>query len=201
MSTQRTPPDATSAGGLAATVPHLGARLAGLAACVRVGAALGALALVGMAGAVLWAPAEVLAWVLGSQGNPLLPLVQGPLTAAIRWRLLAVMLPGLLLSLSLLWQLWSLFGHYRRGEVFGPMPLRRLHRIGWLLMALALTEPITRALGSVAASWDNPPGHRMLVVTWGSQDYIVLLAALVWLAVVRVMAEATRVADDHAQIV
>lgn len=181
--------------------PELGLRLSSLAAWIRGGALIGAVASLALWLGLLAAPSPWLEPFLGEHTRAQLALVQGPLTSAIRGRLALAWLPDLALTLGLLWHTWRLFGAYRHGDVFGPQPLHHLQRMGWLLVTLAVTQPLTRSLGSVAVTWDNPPGQRMLVVSLGTHDYALLLAALVWLALARVMAEAARVAQDHAQIV
>ena len=48
-----------------------------------------------------------------------------------------------------------------------------------------------------SVSLDNAPGQRQLVVTLGSHDYALLMCALVFVAVARVMAEAGRLAAEN----
>lgn len=146
----------------------------------------------------LWAP-ETLASLgeSATAGTHLLHLAEGPVTPAMRWRMAAVSLVTVGLGVWLLWQLWRLFGEYRRGAVFSPRALASLRRFAWGMLALAIGQPLDLALMSVAVSWDNAPGHRQLMVAVGSNDYALVLGALVFLAIARVMAEAARVAEEN----
>lgn len=146
----------------------------------------------------LWSP-ETLASLGQSTaaGTNLLHLAEGPVTAAMRWRMAAVSLISVGLGLWLLWQLWRLFGEYRRGAVFSPRALASLRRFAWGMLALAVGQPLTQTLMSVAVSWDNPPGRRMVMLALSSNDYALVLGALVFLAIARVMTEAARVSEEN----
>lgn len=124
-------------------------------------------------------------------------LAQGGLTLAVRWRMAAVTLLPVGLGLALLWQLWSLFGEYLRGDVFGSRALTCLRRFATLLFALSLAQPLAEALMSIAISWDNPPGQRQVLVAISSDNYALVLGALVFMAIARVMTEAARVAEEN----
>lgn len=130
-------------------------------------------------------------------GTNLLHLAHGPLTLAMRTRMAAVSGLTVATGLWLLWHLWRLFGEYRQGAVFSPRALASLRRFAWGMLALALVQPLSGALMSVAVSWDNPPGQRLVMVALSSNDYALLLGALVFLAIARVMTEAARVAEEN----
>lgn len=175
--------------------PALTPRLRRLAWWVRALALTGGLAIAGLP---LWLllsdsaePAQ------GLYGIHLMSLLQGELTFAVRARLAAVTVLPATVALVALWQLWSLFGAYRQGDVFGPRPVQRLRRFGWAMAALAAAEPLSRPLAAIAVSLDNPPGHRAVMVTLGSHDYALLMCALVFVAIARVMTEAAALAEDN----
>lgn len=130
-------------------------------------------------------------------GMNLAHLAQGELTLATRARMAGSVVPQAIVALMLLWQLWHLFGEYLRGTVFSARALQCLSRFAWWLLALSLAQPLSQALMSVAISWDNPPGQRVLLVTINSNDYALVLGALVFIAIARVMREAARVAEEN----
>jgi hypothetical protein len=130
-------------------------------------------------------------------GMNLAHLAHGELTLATRLRMAGSSLPLIAVGLALLWQLWALFGEYLRGAVFSARALQCLNRFAWLLLGLALAQPLSQALMSVAISWDNPPGQRVLMVHLSSNDYALALGALVFIAIARVMTEAARVAEEN----
>ena len=124
-------------------------------------------------------------------------LLQGDFTLATRIRVAVASLLPCGLGLAVLWQLWNLFGEYRRGAVFSLRALACLRRFAALLLVLALASPVTQVLLSVAISLDNPPGQRQIVIMLGSSDYALVLGALVFVAIARVMTEAARVAEEN----
>jgi hypothetical protein len=175
----------------------LAQRLRPLANAVRAMSLIGAL---GLLAALVWVACAPLAWLQDLSwpaSMELMTLLQVDFTDATRWRLLGVTAMQMAMAGGVLWQLWHLFGRYRQGDVFGPLALLHVRRLGWSMVALAVAQPVLRALMSVAISWGNPPGKRMLQLTVGSNDYALLLLALVLVALARVMNEAARVADEN----
>lgn len=176
----------------------LAGRLRGLARSVRVLAVLAAVVFAALPLLILAAPEWLMN--LGLQpavGEAAWWLLRGEATATGRWRLVAASLPLVAVGLALMWQLWSLFGEYLRGAVFSPRALACLRRFASLMVVLAVLEPVSRALNTVVLSWDRPPGQRVLQVTLTSNDYALLLGALVFVALARVMTEAARVAEEN----
>lgn len=175
----------------------LAQRLRPLANLVQAMSLLGAL---GLGAALVWAataPLDALQNLSWPASMELMTLLKAEFTAATRWRLVGVVAAQMALAGIVLWQLWRLFGRYRQGDVFGPQALRHMRGLGWSMVGLALSQSLLRALMSVAISWGNPPGKRMLQLTVGSNDYALLLLALVLVALGRVMAEAARVAEEN----
>lgn len=134
-------------------------------------------------------------------GVSLRELLVGEFTLAARLRCMLVSLIPVGLWAAALWQLWQLFACYGRQQVFTVRAVGHLRRFSWALLVLAAVEPVSRALMSVAISWDNPPGKRMLMLTLGSNDYQLLLCAAVFVTVAHVMAQALRVAEENEQFV
>jgi hypothetical protein len=176
----------------------LAARLRRLALGVRVLVLLGAPVLVAVPLLQAFAPGWLAPLVGDAAIDPaLVRLAQGGITPAVQARMAAVSVLPVAVALALLWQLWGLFGEYRHGAVFSERALRCLGRFASALVVLGLVQPLARALGSVAVSWDNPPGQRQLMVTISSNDYALVLVALVFLAIARVMREAARAAEEN----
>jgi hypothetical protein len=106
-------------------------------------------------------------------------------------------LPGVLLGLVALWQLWRLFGEYAAGRVFGAAAQRHLRGFAAALLASALVAPFMRAAVGVALTLGNPPGQRVLSLSLSWNDYLSILCGAVLLAVAAVMADAVRLAEDN----
>jgi len=179
----------------------LAPRLRRLSAGVRGLVVLGVVALLGMLGFMAWAPLPAVAGWLALDGVRLMPLLHGAFTEAVRWRLVGVTALPVALALAALWQLWCLFGHYGQGDVFGAPALARLRRFSWLAVAVAVAQPVSNVLMSVAISLDNPQGERMLQVVLSTNDYALLLLSLVLVALARVVSEASRLAEENEQFV
>lgn len=193
-----TPPPPTPPSVPRAPRELLAARLRRLSGAVRVLVALGAPVLVAVPLLQAFAPQ----WLAPLMGNgaiepELARLAQGGITPAVQARMAAVSVLPVGVALGLLWQLWGLFGEYREGAIFSARALRCLRRFASGLLVLGLVQPLARALGSVAVSWDNPPGQRQLMVTLSSNDYALVLVALVFVAIARVMHEAARAAEEN----
>jgi hypothetical protein len=176
----------------------LAQRLGRLARVVRSLCVLAAVVLVAWPLLLLFAPDSLMAVGAGqAPGVDMRHLLQGEFTLAARIRVALASLLPCGLGLALLWQLWTLFGEYQRGAVFSLRALTCLRRFASLLVLLALSSPLTQALVSVAISLDNPPGRRQLVISLSSNDYALVLGALVFVAIARVMTEAARVAQEN----
>ena len=173
-------------------------RLRRLSRCVRMLALLAMPLLIATPVLVMLAPDVLLDAGFSELGGlGLRHLSQDGLTPAVRARMAAVTLLPVGLGLALMWQLWSLFGEYLRGNVFGARALACFRRFSTLLFVLSLAQPTAVALMSIAVSWDNPPGQRQLIVSISSNDYALVLGALVCMAIARVMTEAARVAEEN----
>jgi hypothetical protein len=128
------------------------------------------------------------------------------LTAAVPLsdRVLALgcaMVPAAIATFGLI-ALTRLLRLFNRGDVFGPDALRALGQITAALFWNVLAAFIMEAPISYLLTRDHPPGqHGELQLTIGSDDVqILFLAGVAWV-VSRVMAEATRVADENAGFV
>lgn len=175
-------------------VGALGRLSALMCAAVAVG---GALALIALAWVWL-TPSWVEAYVV-----PQLHLQAVPVALDLSTRLLAFaasMVPMAML-LHLLHQAYALFDAFRIGNVFGANAPHRLLRIGWCILALALLRPVTATLLGLILTWGNPPGQRILALSFSIDDYMIAVLGGLVLAIGHVMTEAARIADDNRQII
>jgi DNA-binding Xre family transcriptional regulator len=132
---------------------------------------LGAIALLALPAAALLSPQD-----LPGQAEGLLGMPPGqPLDLAARWRTALVSLLPVGCGLYALRQLWTLFGEYLQGRVFGMGAQGALMRFAWTVLAGALALPFARALMSVAASMGNPPGQRFVTLGLYWHDGLLVL--------------------------
>jgi hypothetical protein len=180
---------------------ELARRLRRLAAWIRGLLLVGAPVIAAVPVCLLLAPEPLLALGWGSAGpcsQDAIPLLlKSGVTPAMGLRLSVLSLLPVGLWLLTMWQLWSLFGEYGLGRVFSPRALLALRRLGTCLLAMFAMQPLFTTLMSLALSWDRPRGHREISLSLGSDDYMLLLLALLLLALARVMQEAARVAEEN----
>lgn len=142
-------------------------------------------------------------WLQPDWVNDAAPAMVGlgghPMVVDARARLLGGLasLPGVLLGLAALWQLWRLFGEYGAGRVFGAAAQRHLRGFAAALLASALVTPFMRTAVGIALTLGNPPGQKVLAFTLSWNDYLSILCGAVLLAVALVMADAVRLAEDN----
>jgi hypothetical protein len=168
--------------------------------CVWMARAAGATAIVLMLGAAfLWLHPSYVEWIAREQwagGSSALTLT--PLS-----RLSAGALSCAHLGL-LCWALWTarrLFVRYARGEVLETRAGRDVRTIGGLIALYAALTPLVKSAMTVALTWGNPPGQRMLAISLGTNELILGLLGALILVLGHVLAEAARIADDNRQIV
>ncbi|MDR0201513.1 MAG: DUF2975 domain-containing protein [Delftia acidovorans] len=170
--------------------PHApGSALRRHSQAARILIALGAVALLALPSAALLSPQD-----LPGQAEGLLDM-------AARWRTALVSLLPVGCGLYALRQLWTLFGEYLQGRVFGMGAQGALMRFAWTVLAGALALPFTRALMSVAASMGNPPGQRFVTVGLYWHDGLLVLLGVVLVSIAHVMLQAQRIAEENAGFV
>jgi hypothetical protein len=110
------------------------------------------------------------------------------------------LLPAALLLFGL-FHLWRLFGLYAQGLALTVGAQRVLRLLALTVLAAALLRPLYNALLSVVATIDNPPGQRSLMLSFGTDDYFLLLLGLVLTVIASVMADAVRAAEENRSFV
>jgi DNA-binding Xre family transcriptional regulator len=144
---------------------------------------LGAIALLALPAAALLSPQD-----LPGQAEGLLGMPPGqPLDLAARWRTALVSLLPVGCGLYALRQLWTLFGEYLQGRVFGMGAQGALMRFAWTVLAGALALPFARALMSVAASMGNPPGQRFVTLGLYWHDGLLVLLGVVLVSIAQLV--------------
>lgn len=132
---------------------------------------------------------------------PGLDAAHRPLPGSALWGGFAASLLPLAVVTYGLVQLRRLFGLYRRGRIFTSDNVRCLKGFGVALILWPVVTPIYDALVSVALTFSNPPGQRLLAVGLQGTDVGLALIGGVLVVMSWVMREGCRLADDQAQIV
>jgi hypothetical protein len=100
-----------------------------------------------------------------------------------------------------LWHVRALFREFAAGHVFTESAARHLQIFGATVLAQAPLGPLTSIALTVGLTIANPPGQRMLAVSFSIHDYFALIVGGVLFAAASVMREAARLADENASFV
>lgn len=189
---------ATSATSLSTSdADHAGAlrRLgAGMCFAVAIGGAVAELAL-----AWVWlSPDYVQAFVVPHLGLGGAPVSTDGVTRAAGFAVSMLPLSVLLYALH---QSYQVFDRYRLGQTFSADVPRRLRRIGFAMLALAVLRPAANTLLGCVLTASSPEDQKILVIQLSIDDFMIAIFGGLILAMGHAMMEAARIADDHRQIV
>lgn len=117
--------------------------------------------------------------------------------------LLAVVLSLIPLAISIygLLPLSQLFGLFAQGELFSARAARHLYAFAGALLARRLIIPFVHSAIGVVASWNNPPGQKVLAFAVSDSGIGWLLITALLFAPSWIMAVAEEVAEDQKMIV
>ncbi|MGF1776732.1 DUF2975 domain-containing protein [Vibrio nomapromontoriensis] len=122
---------------------------------------------------------------------------QEPLTLTTRLlAFLVSMLPCGILVYAL-GVLVTLFKSYEQSEVFTVRTANCFKKIGFAFFYWVLGGVIYSALISVTLSFNNPPGERILAISFVGLDALSVLCGFIILVVAWVMKEAQLIADEQ----
>lgn len=113
---------------------------------------------------------------------------------------LASMLPCGILMYALK-QLIHLFKHYEKREIFTISTATHYQRLGYVFFYWAAGSLLYSGLISVILSFNNPPGERVLSLTFTGINVLTILCGFMVLIISWVMKEAQTIADEHRHTV
>lgn len=91
-----------------------------------------------------------------------------------------------------------LFKNYQKGNIFSLENVYSYRKLGWLCFWDGLlAKPLQQAFMTVAATLSNPPGHRCIMVSFGTPNLEALFWGILVLAVSWVMAEGYKIQEDQ----
>lgn len=103
----------------------------------------------------------------------------------------------LLIELFIYYSLIQLFRLYEQGKIFAQENVMILRRIGLVLVARQLLNPIYEAIMGLILTWHNPPGHRFAAVTFDQTNFAMLLTALLVLLISWIMMEGCKLREEQ----
>ncbi|MBU2896727.1 DUF2975 domain-containing protein [Vibrio hepatarius] len=120
-----------------------------------------------------------------------------PLTLQTRlWALLASVIPcGILFyALSIL---RGLFKSYAKSEIFTIQTTKYYHQLGLVFFYWAIGNFIYEGLISLALSFNNPVGQRVLALSFTGLDIMTIFCGFIVVGISHVMREAQQIADEQ----
>lgn len=102
--------------------------------------------------------------------------------------LAASMIPLGIAMLSL-WWLIRLFRCFVIGEIFTENTVKYIRRLGWTMVAGVAAAPIYEALLTIVLTIHNPPGQRLVTISFESTDFEELITAGIIILVSWIMEE------------
>lgn len=97
-----------------------------------------------------------------------------------------------------LFPLKSIFKNYQKNEIFTQANAKHYRYLGWLFFLNALfAKPISSMLMTLVATLSNPPGHRYLVLNFGTPNLEALFSGILIIVISWVMLEASKIHDEQ----
>ena len=123
--------------------------------------------------------------------------IHQPLTIQTRlWALLASTLPCGIVFYAL-FLLRRLFKSYEKAEIFTIQTVKYYRQLGFVFFYWAIGGFIYSGLISVALSFNNPPGERVLSLSFSGLDVMALFCGFIVVVISHVMHQAQQIADEQ----
>lgn len=153
--------------------------------------------------AIIWITAPVSLNFLHALGSNIIPIGYFPYldgqafsTTTKLYGFLVSMIPTGI-HLFILYFLIKLFRLFEQSEIFTPLNVRYIRNIGYLLLIGQLLLPIYEALIGVVITWQNVPGHRLAMVSVGTNNIGMILVALLVILISWIMAEGCKLREEQ----
>lgn len=144
----------------------------------------------------VWGPIH--ASFLPANVNIQIPATMDPLTKLLGF-LLSCIPTGI--TLGIYYCLIKLFSLYERAEIFTALNVNYIKKIGYLLLAGALIEPLYEVLLTFTLAFHAEHGHRIATASFGSTNISEIVMALMIILVSWVMTEGCKLRDEQAYTV
>jgi len=120
-----------------------------------------------------------------------------PLSTSTKILGFVISLIPLSVNLFILYFLIYLFKSFEKCEFFSRQSVSCIKYIGYVLFIGQLVSPIYQALLSAALTWHNPPGERMVSISFSGTNLGILLTALLMILVSWIMTEGHKIKEDQ----
>jgi len=109
---------------------------------------------------------------------------------------LVVSVLPLMLEISAILTLTKLFHLYEKGLIFTADNVQCFRKLGKILILWFIAYPLYTAILSVALTFRNPPGERMLSISLDSADITALIVGIMLMVISWVMDEARMLEEE-----
>lgn len=130
-----------------------------------------------------------------SLSSPSIPVLNN-LTPFLRLSGFVANLPLVGLQTYWLWQLRGLFGCYAQGKIFTLENTTHIKRTAQAFLGIAFMSVIVGSLSGLVLTANNPVGHRMLSLTFGTHQISDILTGLVLVVIASIMDEGRRLKEE-----
>lgn len=96
---------------------------------------------------------------------------------------------------------WRLFDRLEKGRVFTRRSGELLRLAGALSLTGAVSAVVSRTLATLIATYDNPPGQKILLIGFGGSEAMLLLLAALLYAMGHVLALAADIERENRSFV
>lgn len=124
-----------------------------------------------------------------------------PLPVASKIAAMAATLIPLTIDMFALFFLSRLFGLYAEGHIFTEASVGYIRRIGYTLLIGQGLHPVHQALLTLALTFKNPVGQRMIQIGFGSANLSEIIMAIMIIVVAWIMDEGRRLSEEQALVI
>ncbi len=96
-----------------------------------------------------------------------------------------------------LWWLFRLFSCFSAGEIFTRNTVKYIRRTGWTVLIGAGITPIYEALMTIVLTIHNPPGERLVAITFDSANFEEIVIGGVVIVVSWIMDEGRKLRETE----
>ncbi|MBB4063885.1 DUF2975 domain-containing protein [Gellertiella hungarica] len=105
------------------------------------------------------------------------------------------------IAAAAIWTVWRLFDRLEKGRVFTRQSGELLRLAGALALTGAISTVVSRTLATLIATYDNPPGEKILLIGFGSSEGMLLLLSALLYAMGHVIALASDIERENRSFV
>lgn len=120
-----------------------------------------------------------------------------PLAAKTKQLGFLISLIPLIIQLLILYFLIKLFHQFSTGDIFSIKNIIYIKRIGYTLLFGQLLGTIHQALITAVLTWHNPPGHRIISISFSGTNMAIVLTALLLILISWIMTEGYKLKEEQ----